>query len=734
MAAACLDQSVTERTIVLPPAAPNGGGEPGYRLTVMVPKRQYLAYLRERWWVVATMITLALAFILTYETLRPESYSSYAQLFTSGEVQLNFAGVYSEESLTYFGTQIELLKSARLQGTAFEKIGYVPKPGATPPVKLEVTQPMKTSILLLQAAGADPGLTQQFLQALIDEYLAYKKETRRTTSEDVVSSLTEQLAQKEKELKSEQDKFADFQRTNNVAVLEEEGKSAGFYLADLNLQLAKLRLDRELLAGGLSPETNQPPLTHSTRVAATNALAGADSETAAAEPGLTGGDFNRELPSEAALKAACVELLVKRAERDHILSDRGEVAARRLGDEVARLERTVALLEQQSRRERELKLEALDKRIAAMQTSIPPLEAKVLRVNERLSDAQRLKNDVQREQGFYDHLLGTLQNVDLGKSVQQERLSILQAPTVAMAVNRYLPLRICLAVAGGALVGLSGVFGWYLVDDRLVSIADVKDQFGDMVMGLIPQIRVPRAKPEASVLQHPDRRAAYAEAYRHLRSALVVPSGTERAAQTLLITGAGPAEGKTTVAVNLARLLAQSGFRVILVDADQNEEGCKRLLASSARPGMTDFLRREAELADILHATDLPGLSFVPAGAGTGQGDGLLLGPKLAELLESLRAQADFVLLDGAPVLSADDAAVLASHADTVLMIVRPFHSRGRFVRQALDMLYQRKVKRVGIVLNRARKDDVAGRYTLNGIKRTAKARNGAEPVEGPGP
>jgi polysaccharide biosynthesis transport protein len=687
----------------------------------MIPKRQYLAYLRERWWVVVATVAVALGAVLAHETLRPESYSSYAQLYTSGEVQLNFASVFSEESQTYFGTQIELLKSARLQGAALDKIGYTPKPGEPVPVKLDVNQPMKTSILVLQATGRDPSVTQRFLQALIDEYLAYKKETRRSTSEDIVASLTDQLTQKERDLKSEQDKLAEFQRTNNVAVLEEEGKSAGLYLADLNLQLAKLKLDRELLANGLSPATNQIPLALPEARPATNAVSGGTTNQAGSEPGLAGEDFGRELPSEAALKSARVELAVKRAERDNVVSERGEMAARRLEDEVARLGRTIAILEQQSRQDQKARLDSLDKRIAAMEASIPPLEAKVLRVNERLSDAQRLKNNIQREQGFYDHLLGTLQNVDLGKNVQQERLSVLQAPTVAVAVNRYVALRICLVVAFGAFVGLAAVFGWYLLDDRFVSVRDIKDQFGDMVLGLVPQIKVPRSKPEACVLRPNDHRAGYQESYRHLRSALLLSPAPGRRTRMLLITGAGPAEGKTTVAVNLARVLAQGGLRVILVDADLHSEGCKRLLGSSAQLGLLDYLRGEADAEAITHATELPGLSFIPAGTHAENGDGLFLGPRLPELMKELRERADFVILDGAPVLSADDAGLLAPHADNVLLVVRPFFSRSRLVRRALDMLYQRQAKQVAIVLNRARKDDLAGHYVRNGRKRVAK-------------
>lgn len=717
---------MTDRTVILP-TGPSGNDEPAYRVTVMVPKRRYFACLRERWWVLATSVALISGGTLTWETLRQETYSSYAELYTSGEVQLNNLNYFNEESLTYFGTQIELLKSARLQGAALTKIGYVSKPGEPTPVKLEVTQPMKTSILVLQATGSDANLTQKFLQELINEYLAYKRETRRSTSEDLVASITEQLTQKEQDLRREQDRLADFQRTNNVAVLEEEGRSAGLYLADLNLQLAKLKLDRELLSKGLNPATNQIPAVGQDEKNGTNNPAVLPNDSIG-ETGLPNSELTRETASQAALDNMRVELAVKRAERDRMLSEHGEMAARRINEEVARLERTITILEQQTGKERSSRLEALDKRIAAMQASLPALEATVLRVNERLSDAQRLKNNVQREQGFYDHLLATLQNVDLGKNVQQERLSVLQTPTIPLVVNRHLPLRLAIALAFGTLLGSGVVFVWYLYDDRFVSLGDLKDQFGDMVMGLVPQVRIPRSNPTASLLQNEDPRQAYADSYRHLRSALLLSSAPEHGGQTLLVTGAAAGEGKTTVAVNLARLLARSGRRVVLIDADVVEEGSKRLMGSPAQLGMSDYLRREVELDEILHSTDLPALAFVPAGRKAATEEGLFYGSRISTLVQELKRQFDFVILDAAPMLTTDHPAALTPYADSILLVVRPFFSRSRLLRQALDMLYRRKARKVSLVLNRARKDDFVGYYSQNG--KVSLQRNGEHKPE----
>ena len=110
---------MTDQTIILPPDPSNGGNGAHYRLTTVVPKRRFLSYLRERWWVMLICLVLALGTVLTYETIRPPSYRSFAQLYLSSDAPVSAMGFVTEDSQNYFGTQIELLKSARLQSAGF---------------------------------------------------------------------------------------------------------------------------------------------------------------------------------------------------------------------------------------------------------------------------------------------------------------------------------------------------------------------------------------------------------------------------------------------------------------------------------------------------------------------------------------------------------------------------------------------------------------------------------------
>jgi capsular exopolysaccharide synthesis family protein len=677
---------------MLPPHQNGHGHDANYRLTMMVPKRRYLSYLRERWWVVVLCLALSVSAMVAYETVRPEKYSSYAQIYLSGDLQLNVGSFFSEESLTYFGTQIELLKSVRLQGAALESAGINFPPGQKNPYKVEIVQPMKTSILQLQATGPDPLLTQRYLQMLLEKYLAYKKETRISTSQDVLDSLQDELTRKSGDLQTEQDKWADFQRTNNLAVLDEEGKSAGVYLSELNLELAKSKLELELLSQG---QTN----------------AGADLIALGASNSIP----SSTLPSSTNLVATSDDTAFNSVRLDlAVLLGNKEDKVRSMGEhnyeqEIARLQRLTTIMVEEKRTR-------LQERIAAIEATVPAWEAKVLNVNDLLSQGSRLKEDVAREQGYYDHLLGTLENVDLGKNVQQEQLSVLQPASPGEPDSRNLIFRVALAVVAGLFFSLGVVFVWYLLDDRFVSVRDIKDQFGETILGLVPQIKTPRSKPQLALLANGDSRHAYVESYRHLRSALLLSAFGENRPQTLLFTSTASAEGKTTIAVNLARLLARSGLRVVLVDADARGGGMNRLLGHAGMPGVLDYLRGEATATAVVHPTEFEGLSLVPGGTHNEHAEGLFLRPKLLDLIRELRQNRDFVILDGAPILTSDDAALLVPHADAVVVVTRPFYTHSHLVRQALDMLYQRQAKHVSIILNRARADDLTGHYVTNGF------------------
>ena len=588
-------------------------------------KRRFFSYLRDRWWVVLVCIILTVTPVLVYDTVFPEKYRSFAQLYLSGDIQITSANLFAEDR-NYIGTQIELLKSPRLQSAAAVKASQGAA-GIPPLVDVEVTQPLNTSILQLRATGADPAYTQRYLQALIDEYKNYQQETRQSTSDEVLYSFKQELAKREATLKEVQTNYIEFQRTNSLAVMEEEAKSTALSLASLDQRLQELKLKRDFLTSGINApapsllETNKSPRP-------TN-------QVASLTLGLDAGTNNSAGSGDVELKGARVRLSL--ALGDLAASPSTDIDAilnRHLKQRIDTARHEIATLEDLDRAQKRMDLQECEKQMSIITNTIPSVQAHMLEINERLSESLRFKNDIQREQGYYDHLLSMMQNVDLSKNVQQERASIVQAPVPARPVSRMLPLLILIAAVAGVGLGSGIVFVWHLWDDRFSSVRDVKDQFGEMVLGLVPEIKVPHSRSQEALLKDADPRYAYVESFRHLRSALLLSPNCESRQQTLLITGVSPGEGKTTVAFNLARTLARSGLRVVLVDADVGGAGLHRLLDQAEGPGMFDCLRHEVSVQDVVHPTAIPGLSYVPRGLSREDRDGYFLRPEFGESYE----------------------------------------------------------------------------------------------------
>jgi polysaccharide biosynthesis transport protein len=198
-----------------------------------------------------------------------------------------------------------------------------------------------------------------------------------------------------------------------------------------------------------------------------------------------------------------------------------------------------------------------------------------------------------------------------------------------------------------------------------------------------------------------DEQPAFEESFRSLRSFLLFTSASpNNQTKVVLITSAIPKEGKTTVASNLARTLAMSGSRVLLVDADVRRGSVHQIFNVSLNPGLLEVLSQEVPTAQAIVPTTQPGLFILPAGeSGHGNSD-TFLRRGMAQLLHDLAAQYNYIVIDSAPVLATDDAACLGPSTDGVLMVVRASYTSARAAREALDRLRKRKVNVLGMVYN----------------------------------
>jgi capsular exopolysaccharide synthesis family protein len=613
------------------------------------------------------------------------------------KLRLPDGAFFTEDVQNFLGTQTELLQSLKLRELTLGRLRaasnnlVIPKgdDGEPLPVNVRVSGSAKSSVFVLEANGAHAPYVRAYLDALMDAYLEYKKNVRQVVSGDTLASITEQVQKAERDLKNEQDALTAFQKTNNLAILQEEGTIAGGYLARLKTQLSDYQLEDRLLKAAATDQSG--PNSETNRVildlANLNVLPNSSSSIT---PNTERQSASKEL-----------ELLkIQRVKLSKYLRPKHPKIVK-LDADIDRTSKLLEVFQHQSREQLVAAQEANRLKNENVLSSIKEQEAKVLEANTRIAEAERLKLNVQRAQSVYDRLLLLVQNVAISRNIDQETLSILEPATIPKRSYTREKSLLATAGVGGLGLGLAFVFLLAWRDDRFTTVLDVTERLGDGVVGQVPEL--PKVKGKRLMLQEQgDDPHMYVESFRNLRSALLFLAVEGARPKVILITSALPNEGKSTVAANLARTLALGGAKVLLVDGDLRKGTLHEVLDLQREPGLAQLLRAEAHPEEVIQSNSLPGFRFIASGHRlTNPGD-LFLGGALDQLLARWRTQFDYIVIDSSPVFAADDAPTLAPKVDGTLFVVRSRFSGERHVREALELLQRRQARILGIVFNRA--------------------------------
>ena len=199
-----------------------------------------------------------------------------------------------------------------------------------------------------------------------------------------------------------------------------------------------------------------------------------------------------------------------------------------------------------------------------------------------------------------------------------------------------------------------------------------------------------------------DPRSPAAEAYRALRMNLAFTS-LDRELRRFVVASPAAADTDHSIAANLAVVIAQSGKRVCLVDADLRRPSLHELFGLAQEPGVTTYmLGRDESVKILLHDTAVAGLALMPSGALPPNPADILGSQKMSTLLDQLEHLVDVIILQAPPVTVAVDASVLAAQTEGLLLVVRTGHTRRDRVEQAKELLARFKVRLLGAVLTDA--------------------------------
>ncbi|MCP4656977.1 MAG: CpsD/CapB family tyrosine-protein kinase [bacterium] len=203
------------------------------------------------------------------------------------------------------------------------------------------------------------------------------------------------------------------------------------------------------------------------------------------------------------------------------------------------------------------------------------------------------------------------------------------------------------------------------------------------------------------LLPHHNPRLAICEAYRSLRTALLLSSAHELKVVTL--TSAEPGEGKTVTTLNLGVVMAQLGRRVLIVDGDLRRPRLHKILDVPNRVGLVHYLTGQVEIEQLFLETLVPNLYICPAGPIPPNPSELLSSERMGACLTAGRQDFDIVLIDTPPVLPVADAIILGTQADGVVLCARSGVLLREDAVSCRERLKYEEPKILGTVLNRYR-------------------------------
>ena len=351
----------------------------------------------------------------------------------------------------------------------------------------------------------------------------------------------------------------------------------------------------------------------------------------------------------------------------------------------------------------------------SLQREMDRLRQDILTLQDQSIEYNILQREVDTNRQLYDGLLQRMKEIGVAAGITGNNISIVDA--AQLPVNPFRP-NIPLNMLVALFVGLAGAFTLAFVvdhvDDTIKTPDDLESRARVPTLGVVPEMRAGRGliggQIHLATLAFRDPRAPLVEAYRSIRTSLLF-STSHGAPKVMLFTSPGPAEGKTTSAVNIALTFTQTGNKVLLIDADLRNPSLHRVMGLENQIGLTNYLTGDAGPAEVSQYTVMPNLFVIPSGPLPPNPAELLSDEKMVRLLALGAEKFDYVILDGPPVLGLADALVLANRVDGAILVVEAGTTRHGQVQGAVKRLRSAHAKLVGGILAKHRDLTLGYRY-----------------------
>ncbi len=704
----------------------------------------YVRIFRRLWWIILLSLVLILAptVLITFTT--SPVYQATATIMIQDDKSMQRL-LFAEEGSAFLGRksnindQVYLLKSRiiaelviqtlmkseardslRILDEGFEEaLKFLRKNLTAEPIK-------NTNYFIeMSVKGSSPFEAAYLVNTVAEIYQNQDQELGRGEIREVVEFLKQQLQLKEQDLKASEENLKSFQETENIADLTGEAQEAvnqlaqfeslynnaltdlGAYEKRLEYLNQQLGVQKENLQGNIAQISN--PLIVKLR----EELAEAERKASVLlAQGISEGsdDLKKLREKQSSIKKRLIDETQKLV-----------IGGLAPSDPLAQAQELVGRVI-----EAETEIHTLKARSEALGRVVDNYGKKLEKLPEKSLKLARLKRYKQVDENLYYMMKEKFEESQISMAGQIGKVRIIDRaaePLEPIAPQKMRNLLLGTLLGLGLGLGIS--FFLEHIDKSLRSIEDI-ERLGLPFIGAIPHIgegqkngffpihlngRNQIADQQArKIISHASPKSPIAEAYRMIRTNVQL-SQADGKIKCLLITSPGPGEGKSTTSVNLGTTLAQMGFKTILIDTDLRRPTLHRFFDLEKKKGLTNILFEGAEQENIHPIADIDNLYIMPSGLLPPNPSELLGSQRMKTLLEHLKQNFDFVILDSPPIIAVTDAQILAPEADGVLLVVRAGASQLDAAKRAKTLIAAAKAKLVGVVLNDVRAEHTYGSY-----------------------
>lgn len=329
-------------------------------------------------------------------------------------------------------------------------------------------------------------------------------------------------------------------------------------------------------------------------------------------------------------------------------------------------------------------------------------EARVASMNERQVQLHALQREANANRALYETFLNRFKETSQQEDFQRPDARVISkadTPTTPSAPKKMLLLIAAFVLSGGA--GLALVFLLESLDKGFRSMEQIEAETGVPALGLVPALSglgTIGKEPQDIVLERPN--SAFSESVRALHAGILL-SNVDSPPKTVMLTSSLPSEGKTSLSISLARLVARTGGkRVLIMDCDLRRPLVHRHLGLPAGPGLVQLMAEDAKLEDVLRRDEASGAYVLTSGGTPPNPTDLLASEHFSRLLKNLKSAFDLIVIDSSPVLAVSDSRVLSRFVDKTIFVVRWVETRREVARMGLKQVIESGCDLAGVVLS----------------------------------